>query len=71
MFVSLGLPDESRGMVGDQAVVGISQYNIIVWYELEGYADQAAMLDKQNTLMYASVEAVDGDIVLKLKKFPL
>ena len=68
-FVALGFPDESGGMVGAQAVVGTPQYNMIVKYDLKGYADQAALLDEQQTLMDASVEAVDGDIVLKLRKF--
>ena len=42
-FVNLGFPDESWGMVGYQAVVGIPQYNMIVKYDLNGYADQAAL----------------------------
>ena len=44
--VDLGFPDESGGMVGYQAVVGIPQYYMIVKYELKGYADQAALPDK-------------------------
>ena len=35
-----GLPDESGGMVGYQAVVCISQYYMIVKYDLKEYADQ-------------------------------
>ena len=38
-FVALGFPDESRGMVGSQAVIFIPQYNMIVKYDLKGYAD--------------------------------
>ena len=44
---------------------------MIVKYELKGYSDQAALLYKHHTLMDASIEAVDGDIVLKLKNFEL
>ena len=40
-FVALGFLDESGGMVGAQAVLGIPQYNMIVQYDLKGYADQA------------------------------
>ena len=56
-------------MVGDQAVVGIPQYNMIVKYDLNGYAYQAALTDYQQTLMDDSVDAIDGEIVLKFKKF--
>ena len=70
-FVVLGFPDESGGVVGYQAVVGIPQYNIIVKYDLMGYSDQIALLDEQQTLVNASVEAVDGDIVIKLKNLLL
>ena len=35
--VALGFPDESGGMVGAQATIGISQYNMIVKYGLKGY----------------------------------
>ena len=38
-------------------------------YELKGYTDQAALPYEQKTLMDAYVEAVDGNIVLKFKKF--
>ena len=69
VFVYLGLPDESGDMVGSQSVVGIPQYNMIVKYDLMGYADQAALPNEQQTLMYAYVDAVDGYIVLKFKKF--
>ena len=56
-------------MVGDQDVVGIPHYNMIVKYDLKGYSDQAALPDKHHTLMDASVGDVDGDIVLKFKNF--
>ena len=68
VFVFLGLPDESGGMVGSQDVVGIPKYNMIVKYDLMGYADQAALPNKLQTLMDASVETVYGYIVLKFKK---
>ena len=68
-FVALAFPDELGGMVGAQAVLCIHWYNIIVKYDLNGYADQAALPEKHQTLTDASVEAVDGDIVLKFKKF--
>ena len=42
---------------------------MIVKYDLKGYADQSVLTDKQQKLMDVSVEAVDSDIVLKLKKF--
>ena len=42
---------------------------MIVNYDPKGNYDQASLKDKQQTLMDASVEAVDGEIVLKLKKF--
>ena len=42
---------------------------MIVKYDLKGYAYQAALPDKQQTIVDDSVEAVDGDIVLKFKKF--
>ena len=42
---------------------------MIVKYDLKGYAEQSALPDKYQTLMDASVESVDGDIVLKFKKF--
>ena len=42
---------------------------MIVKYDLKGYNYQAALPDEHHTLMDASVEAVDGEIVLKLKKF--
>ena len=32
-------------MVGAQAVVGISQYYMIVKYDIKGYNDQTALLD--------------------------
>ena len=68
-FVALGIPGASGGMVGAQAIVGIPQYNMAVKYELKGYANQSALPEEQQTLMDASVESVDGDIVLKFKKF--
>jgi len=67
--VALGIPGASGGMVGAQAILGIPQYNMTVKYDLIGYAAQAALPDVQQTLMDASVESVDGDIVLKFKKF--
>ena len=42
-FVALAFPDELGGMVGAQAVLCIHWYNIIVKYDLNGYADQAAL----------------------------
>ena len=68
-FVALSFPDESGGMVVSQSVVCIPQYDMIVKYYLKGYADQEALMDKQQTPMDASVEAIDGDIVLKFNKF--
>ena len=68
-FVALAFPDESGDMVGSQAVVCIPQYNMIFKYYLKGYSKQAALTDKHQTLMGASVEAVDGDVVLKFEKF--
>ena len=62
-------PDDSVGMVGYQADIVIPQYNMIVKYDLKGYSDQAELPEKQQTLMDSYVEAVDGDIVLKFKKF--
>ena len=67
-FVNPCFPDESRGMVGAQLVVGIPNYNMIVKYDLKGYSDQAELPDKQKTLRDASVEAIDGDIVINFKK---
>ena len=40
-FVALCFHGESGGMVGDKAIVGIPPYNMIVRYDLMGYADQA------------------------------
>ena len=68
-FVPLGFPDESGGTVGAQVVVGIPKYNMIVNYGLKGYADQAALPYEHQALINYSVEAVDGDMVLKFKKF--
>ena len=42
---------------------------MLVKYDLKGYDDQAALPDKQQTLMDASVEDVYGEIVLNFKKF--
>ena len=67
--MDLGFPDESGGMVGYQAIIGIPQYYMIVKYELKGYSDHAALMDKYQTLMDYYIEAVDGDIVIKFKKF--
>ena len=44
-FVALVLPDKSGDMVRAQAVVTITQYNMIVKYDLKGYADQGALSD--------------------------
>ena len=68
-FVAIGFPDESGGMVGSQAVVGIPKYNMIVTYDLKGCDDQAALTDEHQTITDDSVEAVDGDIVLKFNNF--
>ena len=65
----LGFLDESGGMVGAEASVVIPQYYIIVRYDLKGYSDQAALPEHHQTLMDASVEDVDDDIVLKFKNF--
>ena len=35
-FVALVFPDESGGVIGAQAVIGIPQYNIIFQYDLKG-----------------------------------
>ena len=67
--MDLGFPDESGGMVGAQAVVGIPHYCMIVKYDLKGFSDQAALPDEHQTLMDAFVEAIYSDIVLKFKKF--
>ena len=67
VFVGLGFPDESGGMVGSKAIICIPQYNIIVTYDLKGYSDQAALPDEQQKLMDFSVEAVNGGIVIKFK----
>ena len=66
----MGGCDDLGGMFGAQDIVGIPQYYMLVKYELKGYSDQAALPDKQQTIMDASFEAVDGDIVLKLNNFP-
>ena len=67
-FVALGFPDESEGVVGAQSILGVPQYNMIFKYDFKVYDDQAVLPDKQQTLMDASVEAVDGNIVLNFKK---
>ena len=56
-------------MVGVQAIVGIPQYNMIVMYDLKGYADQSTLPYEQKTLMDDSVEAVDGDIVINSRRY--
>ena len=38
-----GFPDNSGGMVGSHAVVGIPKYYMIVKYDLKEYSDQAAL----------------------------
>ena len=70
-FVALVFPDESGGVIGAQAVIGIPQYNIIFQYDLKGQAEKEALPYEHHALMDASVEAIDGDIVLKFKKFLL
>ena len=44
---------------------------MIVKYDRKGYSDQGTLLDEHQTTMNDSVEAVNGDIVLKFKKFLL
>ena len=56
-------------MVGAQDIIGIPQYYMIIKYDFKGYSDQIALLDEQPTLMDASVEAVNGEIVLNFNKF--
>ena len=68
-FVALDFPVESGSMVGAQSVVRIPQNNMIVKDDLKGYSDQAELPDKHQIIMDASIESVDGDIVLKFKKF--
>ena len=67
--VSLAFLYESGGIFGAQYVVDIPQNNMILKYDLKGYADKEALPDINQTLMDASVETVDGDIVLKFKNF--
>ena len=67
--MKLGFPDESGGIVGSQAVAGIPQYIMIFKYDLKGYSEQEALPDEHQKPMYASVEAVDGYIVLNFKRF--
>ena len=64
-----GFPDDSGVWFGYHAVVGIPQYYMVVKYDLKGYADQSALSYKQQTLVYASIEAVYGYIVIKFKNF--
>ena len=68
-FVAICFHDESGGLVVAQAVKDIPQCNMIVKYDLNEYADQSALPDKQQTIMDSSVEDVDDDIVLNFKKF--
>ena len=70
-FVALGFPYKSRLVVGSCAIVDISQYNMIVNYNLKGYAYQSALPYKYQTLMDSYVEAVDCDKVLNFKKLLL
>ena len=42
---------------------------MIVKNDIKGYSYQSALMEKNETLMDASVEAVDGYIVPKFKKF--
>ena len=65
----LCFPYDSGCVVGSQAVVGIHQLYMIGKYDLKRYADQEALPDEQQTFTDAYVEAVDGYIVLKFKKF--
>ena len=53
--MDLGIPDESGGMVGAQAIICIPKYYTIVKYDLKGYIEQAALPDKQQTIMNAYV----------------
>ena len=69
--VDLVFPNESGVMVGAQSVVCITQYNMIVNYDLKGYSNQAVLLDEHHTLMDDSVEDVYDYIVLKFKTFPV
>ena len=48
--------------------VSITQYNMIVKYELKGYANHAALPDEQQTVTDISIEAGDGDILIKFNK---
>ena len=67
--MDLGCCDESGGMVGAQAALCIPQYYMLVKYDLKGYSEQAALPDEYHSLIDVSVEAVDGEIVLKFQKF--
>ena len=42
---------------------------MIVNYDLMGYDYQEALMYKQQTLMDAYIESVDGDIVIKFNNF--
>ena len=67
VVADLGFPDNSGGMVEDQAFIGIYNYYMIFKSGLNGYSDQVALPDKHQKFMDASVEAIDDDIVLKFK----
>ena len=63
----IGLPDDSGGMIGAQAAVGIPQYNTIVKYDLKGCADQEALPYGHKILVDASIESAYSEIVFKFK----
>ena len=63
----IGLPDDSGGMIGAQAAVGIPQYNTIVKYDLKGCSDQEALPYKHKRLMDAFIEAAYSEILFKFK----
>ena len=44
---------------------------MIVKYYFKGYVYQADLMDEHQTLVYAYVEAIYGEIVLKFKTFLL
>ena len=68
-FVVLGLPDGSGVVFGVQDCVCIPQYNMIFKYYFKGCADQSLLPYEQQTFMDTSIEAIDGDIILKFNNF--
>ena len=68
-FVGLGFTDELGCMVESRSIIGIPQYSMIVKYDLKLYAEKKLLPDEQKKLMDGYVEAVDGGIVIKFKKF--